>query len=116
MRFGAVPRERHRFDPALLQPGFGVERLQTGARQGDIAHRVEDRLIVLLDEQVAGLARAAQVGVKPAAVEDRQIEARNQVDLPSHRLKIGAPGEQLVGECRGQRRVPAKRWFASLIR
>jgi shikimate kinase len=55
--------------------------LQARAVDSDIAHGVEHRLVIALNQHVAGGAGALEVRIQASAIKQRQRQARNKVDL-----------------------------------
>ena len=64
-----------------------VQIVKLAGADGDIAHRVQHRLVVLFDQDVAGGAHRLQISVQTTAVEDWQIQPGQQVDLLERGLK-----------------------------
>jgi hypothetical protein len=63
-----------------------IQVVKLAGADGDIANRIQHRLVVLFDQDVAGGYRL-QISVQTTAVEDRQIQPGQQVDLLERGLK-----------------------------
>ncbi len=71
----------------LLQHHLLIKIVQLAGADRHIAHGIQYRLVVLFDQNIAGGTDRLQIGIQPAAVEDRQIQPRQQVDLLEGRFK-----------------------------
>ena len=87
MGASAVGGGLRRGDLQLLQRTLLIQVVKLAGADGDIANRVQHRLVVLFDQNIAGGAHRLQIGVQTTAVEDRQIEPGQQVDLLERGLK-----------------------------
>ena len=79
--FGGALAKAACIDALKLQFAFFVQGLQTRTVYRHIAYGVQHRLVIVFNQHVAGGAGIFQVGVQTTAVEQRQAQAGDKVNL-----------------------------------
>ncbi len=80
----------------LLQRHLLVEIVKLTGAYRHVPYRIQHRLVVLLNQDIARRTYRLEIGVQAAAIEYRQIQPRQQVNLLEGRLKQIADAQRVI--------------------